>query len=368
MNSGSVLQRHRALRWLAPVAVLGAAGIAAGGMMAAKASPEPLPPTTPVALLAGMQTTSAPGFSGTVVAQMSLGLPELPGITGASESTSLTSLLAGSHTLRVWFGGPDEQRVALLGVTDEVDVFHSGSDVWQWDSSTHTATHLTVPTGSGDEPKPLVTPESPSTLTPQELASRALAALDKSTEVRIDGTRTVADRSAYVVLLTPRDTSTRIGSVKISVDGKTKLPLAVQVYARGASAPAIDVAFTDVSFRAPASSYFRFTPPPGATVHDDAHPSSSSSASDDATEPHGFGKAHVVGSGWSSVLELRASAKQVQQLTKGALRTVQHVSGAWGTGRLVDSALLSALITDDGRVYAGAVDPSALYAAASASK
>jgi hypothetical protein len=32
---------------------------------------------------------------------------------------------------------------------------------------------------------------------------------------------------------------------------------------------------------------------------------------------------------------------------------------------LLDSALFAALITDDGRVFAGAVNPQALYAAAS---
>ena len=41
---------------------------------------------------------------------------------------------------------------------------------------------------------------------------------------------------------------------------------------------------------------------------------------------------------------------------------------AWGSGRLLDSKLVSILITDDGRVFAGAVDPSALYAAAATHK
>lgn len=40
------------------------------------------------------------------------------------------------------------------------------------------------------------------------------------------------------------------------------------------------------------------------------------------------------------------------------------VSGDWGSGRLLESALFSVLITDDGRVIAGAVAPEALYRAA----
>jgi outer membrane lipoprotein-sorting protein len=353
--------RHRAMRWLAPVAVLGAAAVAAGGVMAAKASPDPLPPTTPVELVAGLQDPAAAGFSGTVVAQLALGLPELPGLTSGGQSTSLTSLLAGSHTLRVWYGGPDKQRVALLGSTDETDVFHSGKDVWQWDSSTHTATHLTLPTEHSTPPMHSAPAAS---LTPQAVASQALAALDKSTQVTVDGTRTVADRSAYVLVLTPRDAATSVGSVRISVDGKTKFPLAVQVYPRGSRTAAVDIAFTDVSFRLPSAGNFRFTPPPGVTVHNDAP----GTAEHHSTAGSTVGKPQVIGSGWSSIVEVHADAAQVQKLTKGMLRSLPKVSGAWGQGRLFSSTLVSALVTDDGRVFAGAVDPSALYAAASTHK
>ena len=44
------------------------------------------------------------------------------------------------------------------------------------------------------------------------------------------------------------------------------------------------------------------------------------------------------------------------------------VSGSWGTGRIFSTHLLSVLITNDGRVFAGAVAPSALYAAAASHK
>jgi hypothetical protein len=50
------------------------------------------------------------------------------------------------------------------------------------------------------------------------------------------------------------------------------------------------------------------------------------------------------------------------------LNALTPVSGTWGSGRLLDSKLLSVLVTNDGRVFAGAVDPSALYAAAATHK
>ena len=191
-----------------------------------------------------------------------------------------------------------------------------------------------------------------------------------------DGTRVVADRSTYVLVLTPRDAATRVASVRICVDGKTKLPLAVQVYARGDSSPAIDVAFTDVSFRTQSPGYFRFTPPPGVTVHDASR--DDAKQGDDANESGGAGANHaapsslskpsLIGSGWGAVVEYHATSKQVQQLTKGALHALPSVHGTWGTGRLFESSLLSALVTDDGRVFAGAVDPATLYAAAGTHK
>jgi len=46
------------------------------------------------------------------------------------------------------------------------------------------------------------------------------------------------------------------------------------------------------------------------------------------------------------------------------LRNLPHVNGAWGSGRLLQSNVVSALLTDSGTLYVGAVTPKVLYAAA----
>jgi hypothetical protein len=46
------------------------------------------------------------------------------------------------------------------------------------------------------------------------------------------------------------------------------------------------------------------------------------------------------------------------------LGSLPQVSGTWGSGRLLQSALFSVLLTDDSRVIAGAVAPELLYQAA----
>ena len=48
------------------------------------------------------------------------------------------------------------------------------------------------------------------------------------------------------------------------------------------------------------------------------------------------------------------------------LASATPVHGAWGSGRLLRTSLVSVLMTDQGSAYVGAVEPSVLYAAASA--
>jgi hypothetical protein len=145
----------------------------------------------------------------------------------------------------------------------------------------------------------------------------------------------------------------------------TKVPLGVQVYAQGATSPAIDVAFTSIRFAQPPDRNFRFTPPPGAQVRNGGTgPSASAAPSAPRTTPvrHGL---RVSGSGWTRVVSVDADASTLGTLTSGPLaNSLSPVSGAWGTGRLLDAALISVLAMSDGRIIAGAVEPAQLYAAA----
>ena len=64
-----------------------------------------------------------------------------------------TSLLSGTHTLRVWYAGPDQARVALLGTLGETDVITNGTDVWIWSSQDNTG-HPPHRRGAGDHALP----------------------------------------------------------------------------------------------------------------------------------------------------------------------------------------------------------------------
>ena len=46
------------------------------------------------------------------------------------------------------------------------------------------------------------------------------------------------------------------------------------------------------------------------------------------------------------------------------LKTATPVSGTWGSGKLIQTKLVTALLTDDGRLLVGAVTPEELTKAA----
>jgi outer membrane lipoprotein-sorting protein len=246
----------------------------------------------------------------------------------------------------------------LLDSLGEQDVFRNGRDVWQWNSDTRTASHTVLPSMAAQ-----TTPTQVPTVTPSEAAQRALALIDPSTSVTTDRSGTVAGRATYTLVLTPKDTRSTVGSVRISVDGKTKVPLGVQIYGRGSDRAALDIAFTRVDFSVPDNDFFTFSPPAGVTLKQNPAPSVTG-----AHQSVGGGYT-TIGSGWTTIAKLTgvpslsALGKQGGQAS-AMLNALPSVSGSWGKGRLFTSALINALITDDGRVYAGAVGPDLLYAAA----
>lgn len=355
----SIFASRPALRWLVPLAILALALTAGILGQALRADADPaLPPRSAAELLVDLQTSTVAGFSGTVVQRADLGLPELPVAPGSQGSSDFLALISGTHTLRVWYGGEERQRVALLGTLGESDVVRNGNDVWTWSSQSNEVTHLQLsPSSEPDEPLPTDLPT-----TPQEAADEALAAIDPTTEVSTDGTASVAGRPAYELVLAPKDASSLVGSVRIAIDAEEKVPLRVRVFAAGAASPALEIGFTQISFEIPADEQFEFQPPPQATVTEVSPDEELPTETEAQPEPV------VVGSGWTAVLVApmpsSPAAEPDPETGSGLdaiLGSLPAVSGPWGSGHLLTSNLLSALLTDDGRLLVGAVSPERLY-------
>jgi outer membrane lipoprotein-sorting protein len=350
------------LRWavpaLAAVAVVGA-GVAAKTL--AVAAEPTLPPRTAAQLLVDLQTAQLDGLSGTVVKRADLGLPALPSLLG-QQSSELTSLVSGKHTLRVWYSGPDKARVSLLGTQGQSDIIHNGADTWTWNSKSGKAQHFK---SSGENPADKGPGAIPSEIpkSPQEAADLALKAIDPTTQVSIGNSAKIAGRDAYELVLRPRDTASLIGQVRLAIDAQEKLPLRVQILAKGQSNPAFEVAFTQVSFARPDDGQFVFNPPAGTKV-EEADPGAAADAQSkhDESASGAKPKSAVIGTGWTSVLVLRTSQPgqaAADPEAKKAQDVIDQLPLGNG-GRTFNSKLFSVLITDDGRVLVGAVSPERL--------
>ncbi|MFC4530655.1 LolA family protein [Sphaerisporangium dianthi] len=380
------------MRWGIPVAAVAVVGAVVGTapVIAAVQGDPSLPGRTAQQLLAGVaenaRRAEPPAMSGTVVETASLGLPALP-LTAAAGSSPL-ALLSGSHTLKVWYGGGDRMRLALPGPMSETDLISTGhGEAWLWQSDTNTATRYKL----GDQPAAGARP-TPSALTgattPADMAAGLLKAADESTGVSVENGQHVAGRAAYQLVLTPKAATSLVAKVKIALDGENYIPLRVQIFAKGTAEPAFEVGFTQVTFSTPAPENFAFTPPAGAKVKEstlgaghggpgDEHAPAAKARAEAASGTRTHGK------GWGTVAEVPFSldaltasvpagrsgggkfapadpAKMVDSLLKSA----KPVSGPWGSGRVIQTKLVSALLTDDGRLLFGAVTPEALTEAA----
>jgi outer membrane lipoprotein-sorting protein len=390
------------LKWL-PAAVVPAV-IAVGALavpLQAGAAVD-LPEKTPEQVLAMIGGSTVQALSGTVEQASELGLPKQPA-TGPSTNVGTAAaleLLTGSHTARVYLDGPTNVRLQIMDRLAERDLVRQGNTVWLYNSADNTATHLTLPDGlaaahpgtSHPGTSHPGTSEGPTDLqTPAQLAKRMLAAIDPGTAVTVGTDTTVAGRSAYDLVLTPRSSGTLVGEVSIAVDSQTGLPLKVEVQARGQAEPAFRVAFTDLSLAAPNADVFAFTPPAGATVTEQALPPLGAmnpgavkpgAMNPGAIMPEGMTPGAITpgdlqarkdaaasmvppvtvdGDGWDAVVELPAGTVPAELRSDPLFA---QVTTAVPGGRLLSSALVNVLLTDDGRVFAGSVPAERLQTAA----
>jgi hypothetical protein len=150
-RSGRWLSSRKA-RWAVPSGAVAAVAVVAAGSVLTSASAAPsLPPRTPAQLIADIAATKTwpSALSGTITTSASLGLPSLPGLGGSAPGSPIPSVLTGTHTFQLWYGGPGKLRVAVPVPLGETDLRADGSSVWLWDSKTNTATHFKQSSGAG---------------------------------------------------------------------------------------------------------------------------------------------------------------------------------------------------------------------------
>jgi outer membrane lipoprotein-sorting protein len=377
-----MFQIHGRRRWAVPAialaAILGGAAIPSL-LPSASASTPDLPPLTPAELLSKVRTAQAPPLSGTLTLTSNLGLPSLSslGTLGSTAGTSVTDLLSGSHSARVWFDGPQHVRVTTSAPMQETNIIRNGTDVWRYDSTTQTATHTTLTTGADTSSIP-----SSATDTPAAFAQHLLAEVTPSTDVTVASPRYVAGQAVYELVLTPKSSNSTIGHAIIAVDAATGVPLDVRLTARANGATAFEFGFTRVNFSKPAASLFKFTPPPGSRVVQ-AQGTTGLLSPDQPFRERRFrhrvimgapgqegppvvglaptNKVTSVGTDWTTVAV--TNRFNIPAPLGSMLNNAPAVTAGSHSGKLITSTLLNAIVLDDGRVAVGAVTPAALKAA-----
>jgi outer membrane lipoprotein-sorting protein len=259
--------------------------------------------------------------------------------------------------------GPTKARFQVMDVLAERDLVRNGNDLWLYNSADNSAAHVTLP--AAPTPGPTThAPATPGISTPDVVAQHFLATVGPSTEVTVGDGTTVAGREAYQLVIKPRSTGTLVDSVTIAVDSTSGLPLGVDVRARGQAAAAFSLAFTDVSLSTPDAGLFSFTPPRGAAVEQKATPQLRAlPGKTGPTTPAKMAadRPTITGSGWDAVIGFPAGTVPTDVRTAPLLaQLTQSVPG----GRALTTSLVTVLMLDDGRVFAGLVPLERLQAAA----
>lgn len=401
-TTGAVAGRRKAVRYIVPVAVAGVAAATIGLVPALASSGDPdLPKITAQQLIEKIAASDTQQLSGTVKISTDLGIPSMGGLAGsflaegtgdkgsasADPQTKLTELASGTHTLRVAADGPDKQRVSILDNASEYSLIHNGDQVWAYDSKSNAVYHAEREAGRGEaergDGEHRAAPDGVPT-TPKALAEQALKAADGTTSVTVGGTAQVAGRDAYRLVIKPEQSGSTIGSITVAVDAENGTPLKFTLRPSSGGKAAIDAGFTSVDFTKPDASSFSFTPPKGAKVTEADEAEGHAKAEAEAEKAKGDLSAlegmdgldgmHVIGKGWSSIAEIRTPggaalpSKESGDLpaeAQGFLDSLgDKVSGKFGSGTVFKTRLVNALMTDDGRVYVGAVTKDALVNAA----
>ncbi|MDX3534403.1 sigma-E factor regulatory protein RseB domain-containing protein [Streptomyces sp. MB09-01] len=392
---------RKVARYAVPVAVAGVAAATVAMVPAfANAGGPDLPKVTAQQLIEKVAASDVEQLSGTARISTDLGLPKIAtgllgggGVAGGSANPEdkVAQLASGTHTFRVAADGPDRQKLTFLDGKDEYSLIHNGDDVWGYDSKSNEVFHEKNPQAGKDAGKDHKTADRMGA-SPQKIAEELLKAAGPTTDVSVGDTAQVAGRDAYQLVLKPKQSGSTVGSVQIAVDAKNGVPLRVQLLSAQGGKPIVDAGFTKVDFAKPAADTFAFTAPKGAKVTEgvDGSGKGDKDQSFKALEsfpgldgllggPNGQGDVKVLGEGWATIARIDSGAgkglkdlendKNAPKEAKQFLDSLgDKVTGKFGEGRVLSTRLVNALVTDDGKVYVGAVTKDALVKAADANK
>ena len=361
--------RTRLIAITAAMVVLALVGI---GVVRAS-DPSSLPPIEADRLLASTaMTLSKPiTISGDVQTRLDLGLPDVPaGLGGQGGSLAM---LSGTQRFRVWHS-IDGLRLAHITQVSERDLVVNHDEAWWWDAAEMRATRVrfsdlrdilapmtagAITASEGNDQRARALAQGAAAMAamaadPITAARRAIEAVAPYASVSVEGADEVAGRAVYDLVLTPLSDRTLIGSIEMSIDAETSVPLRFEVFARATGEAAMSAGFTSVSYDPIEPDVFEFTPPAGAEVIDGlegfgrldhVRPRGGMEARSDGSKPRTFGEGFET----RVALPLRQGVPpEFAQLLPyaGPLLSAMVVEGADGSWLLMGSVPLDVLQAD----------------------
>ncbi|MBB3050669.1 outer membrane lipoprotein-sorting protein [Prauserella isguenensis] len=331
---------------------VGALGLGLLSMPAGAESAPELPEVGAQQLVGSVLKAQPPAMSGTATVDNQLGLPAMPGMPALD-----------AQSARVYYDGDGRGRVAMEQQSSEVTYVLGEREFWSYDSAAGTATRAELPAEAGAKHR---NPKA-NGADPARAATQIVDKLKESSNVSVDGTARVAGRAAYELVLTPKpDERTLVREVRVAVDAEERLPLRLSVLTHGTTEPAFEMGFSEIEFGPQPDRLFEFSPPEGTKVTEPEGDRPGGPRGDAEGTP----ELEVTGDGWDTVVigrvpqELRDRAESDGVDVNGMLeRFGKPVQGEFGSGHVIETRIGTALITDDGRLAAGAVPQQVLQQA-----
>ncbi len=227
-------------RWSA-VAAGTAAIVAAPALWLSR--PVDVPPVGTTALLQAARASASVPFTGFAETRGNLGLPDLPRLG------SVAALLGSTTRERVWWRSAADWRVDTVHPTGEDGTYSVGGVLHTWDYEARTSRVILN--------RPPVRLPRADDLLPPQATRRLLAGVGDDADVRRLRARRVAAHAAVGVRIVSRQTDSTIARADLWIEPRTGLPLSLELYARGATQPALTSHFLDLRLRSPGAGVLR---------------------------------------------------------------------------------------------------------------
>jgi outer membrane lipoprotein-sorting protein len=243
-------------RLLATLAGALAAVVAGTAIAVAASGAGPVPPPTSLAKAA--HRALAAGRLAGISARISF----TNHLISSSDLQGSDPILTGASG-RLWLSSGHRLRLELQSDNGDAQIVVNGRSFWISEPSTHTVYGGTLPAGSAGS-----TGSAPATQTLPSVA-RIQSELNRLMQrVNVSGAQPgdVADHAAYTVSVSPKHDGGLLGSAALAWDAARGVPLRFAIYARGSSAPVLELTATDISYGPVKASTFAISPPSGAKV------------------------------------------------------------------------------------------------------